>query len=47
MHLAGRTARCGADGLALTLVTHQQAPRVAAFGERLGVGFELLEGSGR
>ena len=36
MHLAGRTARCGADGLALTLVTHQQAPRVAAFGERRG-----------
>ena len=35
MHLAGRTAGALRRRLALTLVTHQQAPLVAAFGERL------------
>ena len=42
MHLAGRTGRYGANGTALTLTTHLQAPRLAAFAEQLRVAFEPL-----
>ena len=46
MHLAGRTGRQGADGVAVTLVTHRQAPRLAAFARDLGVAFEPLGSDG-
>ena len=41
-HLAGRTARKGRHGTAITLVTPNQAPRIVAFAEALGVAFEPL-----
>jgi len=41
-HLAGRTARKGRRGTAVTLLTPSQAPRVVAFAEALGLAFEAL-----
>jgi hypothetical protein len=41
-HLAGRTARKGRRGTAVTLLTPSQAPRVVAFAEALGLTFEAL-----
>ena len=40
MHLAGRTARRGRRGTAVTLVTHEQAPRLVGFAQALGIAFE-------
>ena len=46
-HLAGRTARKGRSGTAVTLLTPSQAPRVVAFAEALGLSFSALgEGGG-
>ena len=40
MHLSGRTGRMGAVGVAVTLVTHRQVPRLVAFANDLGIPFE-------
>ena len=42
-HLAGRTGRKGRKGTAVTLLTHQQVPRLVGFAEGLGLSFEALE----
>jgi len=41
-HLAGRTARNGRKGTAITILEPYQAPRVVAFAEHLGLSFKPL-----
>lgn len=36
-HLAGRTARRGKHGTAITILSHRHAPRMVAFAEALGI----------
>jgi len=45
LHLAGRTGRQGTDGIAVTLATCLQVPRLVAFSSALGIGFEPLHES--
>jgi hypothetical protein len=42
LHLAGRTGRQGAAGTVVTLLSRQQAPRLASFARLLGVGLRRL-----
>ena len=46
LHLSGRTGRLGANGMAVTLMTNQQVPRLVAFAADLGISFEALDSSG-
>ena len=41
-HLAGRTGRRGRTGMAVTILTHTQAPRLVAFAEQLALNFVPL-----
>ena len=41
-HLAGRTARKGQQGTAITILSSSQAPRLVAFSEALGVSFQPI-----
>jgi hypothetical protein len=43
MHLAGRTARSGRRGVAVSILRAEQAPRLVGFAEALGVAFRPLE----
>jgi hypothetical protein len=42
LHLAGRTGRQGASGTVVTLLSRQQAPRLASFARLLGVKLRRL-----
>ncbi len=43
LHLSGRTGRQGACGVALTLVSAQQSPRLAAFSRMLRIPFQRVQ----
>lgn len=41
-HLSGRTGRCGREGTAITILSHEQAPRLVGFADALGIAFTPL-----